>query len=351
MRIPLVYSLHSGNLYGTERMALATAQGLAADFEPIFLAPAGPAIAEAARLGFGAINFHNSRDFALKLRRLMSLHPRLAFLATGVVHSLALLAWNQLYRRRVAHLHMVHGGTDERLSYGRKRWLNHRDVTLVAVSKFVRERLLAHSVERRQIEVIENFLPAAQVRTAPRRAGFTQPGVRQVAVISRIDPIKRVDLLLDALDLEPGLGGLSFRIFGGGWDLETLRARAALRHPNVTFLGFQNQVDVSLAQSDLLLHLCPVEPFGLALLEAMAAGVPVLAPSSGGAGDLVEEDVSGFHFHADCAASLAARLTELSAAPADRLTTVVAGGHAALNRRFAAAARIADYRRLLEGVL
>ena len=38
-RIPLIYALHSGNLYGTERMALATAAGLSDRVDPSILAP------------------------------------------------------------------------------------------------------------------------------------------------------------------------------------------------------------------------------------------------------------------------------------------------------------------------
>ena len=41
---PLIYALHSGNLYGTERMALATLAGLSGDeFAPWLIAPPGPA--------------------------------------------------------------------------------------------------------------------------------------------------------------------------------------------------------------------------------------------------------------------------------------------------------------------
>ena len=47
---PLLYSLHSGNLYGTERMALATALGLRDEFETTFVAPEGPFHAEASRI-------------------------------------------------------------------------------------------------------------------------------------------------------------------------------------------------------------------------------------------------------------------------------------------------------------
>jgi glycosyltransferase involved in cell wall biosynthesis len=348
-RVPLLYVLHSGNLYGTERMALATAAGVADQFAVTMFAPPGPALGAAAAMGFGAVPFGGAGEVAMKLMPYFARHRRLAFIATGVVHSLACVMWRGLWRRRVAHLHVVHGGTDERDSYGRKRRLNHLGVVFVAVSRFVRERLLAHGVGAAAIRVIENFLPDAQTAAAPRRAPFCRPGVRRLLVVSRLDPIKRVDLLFDAFDREPALRGLSVEVLGSGYDIEKLRARAAASRPEIRIEGFQSDVDRRLAAADLLVHLCPAEPFGLAILEAMAAGVPALVPDRGGAGDLVRDGVDGFRFRADDAAALAARLLELRRADPEHLNRVAQGGRRALATRFSPAARVADYRALLHG--
>lgn len=351
MRVPLVYALHSGNLYGTERMALWTAQGLSKKFDPVIMAPPGPALDEAARLRFSVLPFHNAREFVLALHSFFARNRRLVLMATGVVHSLAGVGWNLLYRRHLVHLHLVHGGTDERLSYGRKRWLNRSDVIFVAVSEFVRQRLIARGVAASKVVVIENFLPESRVRGAKRRPPFREAGIRRLLVVSRIDPNKRVDLLLDALDLSPDLRDVSVRVLGTGWDLEKLRQRAAENNPNVVFAGFQQGVAEELATSDLLVHLCPSEPFGLAILEAMAAGVPVLAPDAGGAGALVEDGISGFHFRANDASDLSAKLRALRARPPQCLNDVVRAADQLLCGRFSAGARLEDYGRLLNGVL
>ncbi len=351
MKIPLIYALHSGNLYGTERMALATVEVLAGQFEPIMLAPPGPALQLAAKMGLETHAFAGAAEFSTAIRPLMARSRRVVFLATGVMHSLAAIGWNVFLRRRLAHLHMVHGGTDERLSYGRKRLLNRSRVTLVAVSSFVKTRLIANGVAPERIRIIENFLPESRSAGALRRARFDSPGIRRVIVISRLDPIKRVELLLDAFDRCPDLTSLPVRIFGTGWEEARLRDRARLHHPNITFEGFHSSVESEIAASDLLVHLCPTEPFGLAILEAMAAGVPVLVPSTGGASSLVSEGSSGFHFEADDPASLAASLKSLTQAPAELLNAIVAGGHHALATRFAPVARIDDYRRLIEEAL
>lgn len=347
MRTPLVYALHSGNLYGTERMALSTIERLTDEFEPLMFAPPGPALAAAAQCGYATFPFNSPLEFAAKLRKVLAANKRLAFVATGVAHSLACIVLNGIYRRKISHIHVVHGGADEQLSYGRKRRLNKTDVTFVAVSPYVQTRLIANGVCGDRITVIENFLTDAQVRNSVKREAFSTNGVRNLIVISRIDPIKRVDLLLDALDLEPALQNLPIRIFGTGWDFETLCNRASQRNANVTFEGFSDEIPLKLAESDLLIHLCPEEPFGLSLIEAMAAGVPVLVPNSGGAAIVVDHDRSGFHFEANRADALAARLQELTTIGADTLNRVVAGGRAALASRFSATLRTEDYRRLL----
>jgi glycosyltransferase involved in cell wall biosynthesis len=348
-RIPLVYALHSGNLYGTERMALATVRGLRGQFDPLILAPPGPLLEEAARSGIPARPFSGPTDFLRQLRPAVAAAPRLVFVATGVVHSLSCALLTLLYRRDVTHLHIVHGGADERLSYGRKRYLNPLSITMVAVSQFVRQRLLAHRVADRRIRVIENFLPADQVAAAPQRGPYAAEGLRRITVVSRVDPMKRLDLLFAAMDTNPALRDLEFTVLGTGSELRQMQELARKGYPNISFAGLCDDVPRALTRADLLLHLCPEEPFGLAILEAMAANLAVLVPDSGGAGSLVVDDQSGFRFAANDAASLAARLAELRSAPVTTLKHVVDGARQALEGRFSESARMVDYRRLMEG--
>ena len=347
----LLYLLHSGNLYGTERMALVTLDGLRDAFVPILLAPPGPVHGAARALGIETHEFGSAWDLFLQMPALLRNTKHIAVCATGVSHSLMFIFWNSWFRLKNVHLHLVHGGTDERLSYGRKKVLNYFPIVLVAVSGYVKERLLAHGVRSSQIRVLENFLPDQQIAAAPRRPPFDSDGIRNILVISRVDPIKRIDLLLDALDLEPALRNLNIRVLGTGWELEKLRERAKQDHPNVTFVGFTDQVDKELAATDLLLHLCPVEPFGLAILEAMAAHVPVLLPNEGGAAGLVEPGLSGLHFQANDAHDLARQLTGLQSASADDLNRLADKGHQRLLSQYSSKARLNDYRTLFNKVM
>ncbi len=347
----LIYALHSGNLYGTERMALATASGLAADFDCVMLAPEGPALDEAERLGFGAVAFHGAKQFAAILWQLLGTKRDVAFFATGVMHSSVCLALNFFRRRRIAHLHLVHGGAQESLSYGQKKKLNGRKVRFVAVSGYVKERLIANGVAASQISVIENFLTDERVASAAQRPAFETAGVPRLIVISRLDPEKRVDLLLEALIASPELQKFSIRVFGRGWCEKELHSKAKAAGLTIDFRGFESDIAGQLAVSDLLVHLCPVEPFGLAILEAIAARVPVLVPNSGGAGSLVTDGVSGFHFQANDVAGLTAKILEIHQMPAEQLNRVADAASEALRTRYSERARIEDYRRLLQECL
>lgn len=350
----LFYILHSGQMFGTERMALATVLALTPGLRGTLLAPPGPVHAAASSAGIDSRVVHGRAHLAWQLASAMLRHRHAAVVATGVVQSLLALALQRLLGGRGVHLHVVHGGTDERRSYGRKRWLAGRvlgrvmggrtagqpggqaagqtvertggRVRFVAVSAFVRERLATHGVPHGQIEVIGNFLPTA----APRvRAAFQANGVRRVVMLSRLDRIKRVGLLFDALDRMPALAALRFDIYGSGEEARALGERAR-HHPNVTLHGFVPDATAALADADLLLHTCPEEPFGLVLLEAFAAGVPVLAPNSGGAGDIVHDGVNGWHFTANDPVALGLRLQVLASQTAHSLNTMVAGGHESL---------------------
>lgn len=354
-RIPLLYVLHSGNLYGTERMAIATAARLRGEFLTTIVAPPGPALEAAAAQGLEAQPFAGAKSLVPIIRRFLARSdaptagsdPRRVFVATGVSHSLLFWALSRFSRQRCAHLHLVHGGTDERLSYGRKRLLNRLGVRFVAVSAFVRERLLAHRVREDRISVIENFLDDGYAATLPRRRAERPWALEQIRIISRVDPIKRIDLLFAAVDLEPALARLQFKVYGEGWDYEALRDRARASYPMIELAGFDPRAVECLRDADLLLHLCPVEPFGLAILEAMTAGVPVLVPDRGGAGSLVRDDVSGFRFSADDPRALAARLLAIGELEPPRLEQVVKEARQLLSTRFNPVARSRDYRELI----
>jgi len=340
---PMLYILHSGNLYGTERMALATMVGLRQQGHGLLLAPPGPVHAEALALGIPSQVFRSSGELLRGLIPVFRQHQELNLITTGVSHSLLAHTLSRVLNCRLHHLHVVHGGTDERLSYGRKALLNRLPVTLVAVSGFVRERLLVHGCRGDRIRVIENFLPAAVHR---HRAAGEIASIGRVAIVSRIDPIKRVSLLLDAVERRPALRMLQFEVFGEGGDFHALKQRSAAL-ANVHLHGYRADAAQRLADFDLLLHTCAEEPFGLAILEAMASGIPVLVPNAGGAGALVEDGRTGFHFPANCSGGLANQLERVQGVATSTLASVTTAALGEIKTRFSKGRGLTQYAELL----
>jgi glycosyltransferase involved in cell wall biosynthesis len=346
-KTPLLYALHSGELYGMERMALATAWGLRGDFEPVIFCPPGPAASEARQLGFTVVETVGIVSLSFQLLRYLSRHRRFAFFATSTTHSLFLVALNIMFRRQVAHVHMVHGFHETRRGFATRRLLNRLPISIVTVSDFVKHKLVASGVRREQIRVIGNFLSAERVASSPRREAFVVPGIRRAAIVSRIVPLKRIDLLLTCLEARPELNSIAFHIYGSGSETDALKKRALRNCLNIVFEGFCLDIAEQLAKADLLIHLCPDEAFGIVILEAMAAGVPVVVPDRGGSRFLIDDGISGSLFVADDAESLADVLSELRNASADRLNMLAANARATLDRRFSECERLADYRSVL----
>lgn len=108
--------------------------------------------------------------------------------------------------------------------------------------------------------------------------------------VSRLDSYKRVDLIVAACTRL----GLPLKVAGRGPELESLRAIAG---PTVEFLGFVPTAELpGLMASCRAFLFSAEEDFGIAPVEAQAAGRPVLAFGAGGCLETVIPSVTGEHF-------------------------------------------------------
>jgi len=155
---------------------------------------------------------------------------------------------------------------------------------------------------------------------APRRRSTSEV---ILGTAGRLIPLKGVEFLLSAAAMLRGeFPDLRVEIAGSGPErphLEQRIARLGLTG-RVEFLGWIDDLPTVLPRWDVFVMPSLEEGFALAALEAMAAGLPVVASGVGGVPELVVDGVTGWLAPPGDAEALAARLRLLLRNPEERLT-------------------------------
>ncbi|MBM3918976.1 MAG: N-acetyl-alpha-D-glucosaminyl L-malate synthase BshA [Sphingomonadales bacterium] len=175
---------------------------------------------------------------------------------------------------------------------------------VTAVSESLRTDTLAHFHIDKPIQVIPNFLDLDRFRQRnPCRFTMALAGDNQKRLIhiSNFRKVKRVDLVIRIFALIREQIPACLLLVGDG--PERPRCEQLCRElgiaMDVRFLGKQEAVEEILSAGDLFLLPSETESFGLAALEAMACGVPVLSSRSGGLPEVNVDGVTGFLTDAD----------------------------------------------------
>jgi glycosyltransferase involved in cell wall biosynthesis len=312
-----VNALHVGHvlstfeLGGMERVALDLAVGLrerGGRASVIAFAPEGPIEREmrAANVPcFALSRQHRGYDVRLMLRLRQLLREQ----KINVVHTHNRLA--MVYGAvagRLAHCGVVHTKHGLNPASLRQRVLRRATGELVdhfvAVSTTTASDALSDKeVDARRLSVIPNgidlrrFTLSPEARTAVRKELAIGEGALVIGTVGRLSPEKDQATLIRAA--EPLLGEQSrLLLVGDGPEAERLRALAsALPHGRfVHFLGERSDVPRVLGAMDLFVLSSITEGLPLAILEAMAAGLPILATPVGGIPEVVRTRVSGYMF-------------------------------------------------------
>jgi glycosyltransferase involved in cell wall biosynthesis len=129
--------------------------------------------------------------------------------------------------------------------------------------------------------------------------------------VSRLIPYKRIDLAVRAFNQL----GLPLWIAGDGRDRESLEAIAG---PSVRFLGRVPDEELGDLMAGCRAFVFPgLEDFGIAPVQAMAAGRPVIAFEGGGAKDYVVEGITGAFFREQTPEALTEAVHRFDAAGVD----------------------------------
>lgn len=173
---------------------------------------------------------------------------------------------------------------------------------LTAVSRFLKDRTVEDfSVPPDRIRVIPNFIDPDHYRREGKpchRATLAPEGERIVMHVSNFRPVKRVTDVVEVFARIQARVPARLVMVGDGPERSRAvdRAEALGVSDRVIFLGKHASVDELLACADLFLLPSRNESFGLAALEAMACGTPVIATNTGGLPEVMVHGETGFLF-------------------------------------------------------
>jgi glycosyltransferase involved in cell wall biosynthesis len=176
------------------------------------------------------------------------------------------------------------------------------------------DRLRREGVPRAKIAVVPNGI-AISIAHTMRRADWRP----RIVVVANLRPEKGHDVLLDAAALVVReFPDIRIDFVGGGTERAALEARTSRLGLGgvVSFRGHIDDVPSALAEADLFVLPSRSEAFPNAVLEAMAAGLPIVATRVGGVPELVDDGRTGLLVPPGSAAELARRLCELLSQPA-----------------------------------
>ncbi|HSC49481.1 MAG TPA: glycosyltransferase family 4 protein [Gaiellaceae bacterium] len=202
------------------------------------------------------------------------------------------------------------------VSRGRIVWLEHGYLPLeagltrlghvVAPSRAMADFMLDHGFSPRLLHVIPYGIEPGNGVAEPQERDLLVAGVA-----ANLEYWKGVDVLLEAARLVQA--PLRLEIYGVGSLADELQRRA--HGVDARFHGFAPDMPARLVQVDVLVQPSRADNLPLSILEAMAAGLPVVGTRVGGIPELVVDGETGLVVEPEDPAALAAALDALAAAP------------------------------------
>jgi len=233
----------------------------------------------------------------------------------------AYLARQMLTPRRIPIVTTLHGtditlvGTDSSL-HSVVRFVIEQSDGVTAVSQWLRDQTVKQFDIRKPINVVPNFVDTELYRCrhseCPMKR-FVAEGEKVVLHISNFRPVKRVTDIVRAFALIRGRIRARLLLVGEGPDRQQAEdlARQLGILDSTAFLGQRTSTECFYSIADLFLLASKNEAFGLAALEAMSCGVPVVGYAGGGLNEVVRGEETGYLVPFGEIETLARRAAEL----------------------------------------
>ena len=170
---------------------------------------------------------------------------------------------------------------------------------VTAVSKSLKDDTLRLFDIKNDIHVVPNFIDLDKYNhsfTDCQRGMMANDNEKIITHISNLRPVKRVQDVISVFHNIQKKIPAKLMFIGEGPEKENIELQCQKLGilDKVIFFGRSNEIDKILCFSDLFLLPSQTESFGLAALEAMASGVPVISSNTGGIPEVNKQGVSGY---------------------------------------------------------
>ncbi|MEP7304806.1 MAG: glycosyltransferase [Acidobacteriota bacterium] len=346
---------------GTQRLALELVKRLSDEFRMVVccLDDAGEWAGELADYQVPVVPLHRPPGFhpsiGARIARLAAVHK------ATVIHSHHYSPFvygriASLLNRRLSHVFTEHGRLSDAPPTAKRRVANavltRFPGPVFAVSAAQRAHMLAEGFPPASVGVIHNGIdPGRWPADAERRAARQLLGVEAdaflVGTAARLDTVKDLPTLVTALaHARSRLAAVKLVIIGDGDERAALEALVRERQLQaiVQMLGYRADVRRLLPALDLYVNSSISEGISLTILEAMAAGLPVVATSVGGTPEVVVHDVTGLLVAPRSPGAMANAMVELAGSP-ERRRAFATAGRTRVEACFTLDRMVADYAR------
>lgn len=173
-----------------------------------------------------------------------------------------------------------------------------RSDAVTAVSESLKRDTYAHFPLKRDVRVIPNFVCLDQYPRDPDgvlRKRYAPNGEKLLVHVSNFRPVKRVEDAVRMLALLQQRLPVRLLMIGDGPERQRIEngCRATANCSSIVWLGKMTRPEEIMADCDLFVLPSESESFGLAALEAMACGLPVVSTNVGGLPEVNRDGVSG----------------------------------------------------------
>ena len=187
---------------------------------------------------------------------------------------------------------------------------------ITTVSEFLRDETVREFEIEKPIEVIHNFVDCNEFRPARNadiRDRYLDPGQKLIIHVSNFRKVKNIPTVIEVFARLKGGCGCKLMLVGDGPELEAIERLVCDKglQDDVIFLGDQEFISDILPAGDVFLLPSEHESFGLAALEAMSSGLPVVASNVGGLHEVIEHGETGYLYDPHDVDGMSATIQEL----------------------------------------